>query len=586
MAGDVVRSRSGRDGAADDITFPQANVVAVSAIAGALGTTLGPGSRDKLVIPGPGSDEDDAGTAGLQSFDGYVVTGDGATQLGVLPIEHPIGRVLDRIAGPGRPGDTDVEGEHISDGVTSTLVLLGALLEEGVALIERGLHPHTIRSGYLTGLETALETLDALARPIDTFADPAATERAVARSAMTGNDLGGVRERWAVLAAEAAGQVGQPDEVTFAVRTLRDGTVDDSRLVRGAVLDRNRRAHDAMPRRVEDATVLVLGGFGRYGGLQDPEAPADVVLRPDSPAGIVDLEAHWADRRVELVDRLVDRGVDVVVARGGISKAFQALLARAGILGVRAVNRLDLRQVAAATGARAVSDPQDLDPAFFGRCGLVAEQLIEPRPGRRTRRRMIVFDDCSDPASVALLLRGVSGQVAAQAETELRKAVAAVAVARGARGRPAGVVPGGGAADLAVADALRETAKGVGAREQLAITAFADAAQHLPWILASNAGVDPYGIIGDVTAAAADGTPNAGIFLPDGAVVDTVAAGVVDPLATRVRAYTTAVELATVVLNIDDAIDAVHTEESLDPDDAHYDDAAEQMRDADRARDG
>ena len=583
MAGDVVRTPNGSEGEPAEITFPRANVVAVSAIAGALGTTLGPSSRDKLVVERLATRAAESGPEGTPPADEYVVTSDGATLLAAMPIEHPIGRVLERVVGPERAGDTDVVGAHVPDGVTSTLVLLGALLEEGQALIELGLHPHSIRAGYELGFERALATLDEIARPIDSFSDVEAAERGVARSAMTGNDLAGARERWAALAVEAVSHVGYPDEVTFAVRTVRDGSIDDSRLVRGAVLDRNQRANEAMPRRVEDGSILVLGAFSRRGGLQDPKVPDDVVLELSSPDDVVDLEAHWEARREGIVERLVETGVDVVVARSGISKGFQSLLAERGILGIRAVNELHLRQVAAATGASIVNDPEDIVPGYLGHAGRVSEQLIDPRTQRRKRRRMIVFEDCPDPASVTLLLRGVSGQVADQAETELRKAVAAVAAARGERGRRPGVVPGGGAADVAVATAVREAAVARDSRAQLAMEAFADAAERTLGVLARNGAADPHSAVADVTAAAAGGMPDAGIALPSGEVVDAVDSGILDPLDTRTQVYTTAVELACAVLNVDDAIDAVHREERPDPDDAHYDDAAEQMRDFQRA---
>lgn len=579
MTENVVRSASESEGAGG-ITFPEANVVAVGAIAGAMETALGPSSRDKLVIEKLATRAPDPGPRGTPPTDEYVVTSDGATLMEALPIEHPIGPVVERVVGPEQKGDTDVVGAVIPDGVTSSLVLLGALLEEGQALIDRGLHPYSIRSGYELGLQTARETLESASRPVDSFADVGEIERAVARSAMTGNDLAGAKDRWAALAVEAVSAVGYPDEVTFAVRTVRDGSIDDSRLVRGAVLDRNQRANEAMPRRVEDATVLALGAFSRKGGLQDPKVPDDVVLELPSPDGVADLEAHWEERREWIVERLVETGVDVVVARSGISRAFQSLLAERGIMGIRAVNQLNLRQVAAATGARIVNDPHDIDPAYFGRAGVVSEQLIEPRMQRRKRRRMIVFEGCTDPSSVALLLRGVSGQVADQAETELRKAAAAVAAARGERGRRPGVVPGGGAADVAVAAAVRNRAREHDSRAQLALEAFADAAEHLPWTIARNGATDPHRAVADLRSAAANGDAAAGgIALPGGEVVDAVEAGILDPVATRIRVYETAVEVANVVLNVDDAIDAVHTEEPPDPDDALYEDAAEQMRD-------
>lgn len=110
--------------------------------------------------------------------------------------------------------------------------------------------------------------LSAETRSVETSPDPDSIERAGARNCMIGDDLGGLRVTWAELLVEAVDLVGVPDDVTFAVRTVRDGAITDSRLARGAVLEGNERANEAIPRRVEDASVLVIGGYHDRDGLQ------------------------------------------------------------------------------------------------------------------------------------------------------------------------------------------------------------------------------------------------------------------------------------------------------------------------------
>ncbi|MFC4360465.1 TCP-1/cpn60 chaperonin family protein [Halobium salinum] len=557
--------------------FPHANIVAVRAMADVLESTLGPVSHDKLVVHRLES-RTETGNPGVPATDEYTVTGDGATLLEELPVQHPVAPIVRRILGPERPGDTDVEGEDIPDGVTSAVVLCANLLDEAESLLADGVHSHDVRGGYALALDAALAALDGESRAIDSFAADARIERALARTAMTGNDVGGLADRWATLAVEAVDAVGRPTAATFAVRALGAGSLADSHLVRGAALDRNGRANREMPKRVEDATVLLLDGH-TTGGLQDPEWDEDATLSVTAPGDIDGVRDLYAAKREEVVEHYVDLGVDVVVTRLGINAGYQRLLADAGILGVRGVSPLEMKQVALATGASLVHNPADVEASDLGHAGVVEERRIDPRRGRRASRRMTVFDDCPDPRSVTAVLHGVTGQVAEQASTEVRKAAAAVATARGVGASRPGVVPGAGATELRLAAAVRESATGVDSKAQLAALAFADALESVVASLVRNSGGDPLDVVADLRAADHAGEGPAGYLLPGRIVGDPVAAGVVGPAAYTRRALVAAVEVADLLLRVDDAIDATFTEEPAGPDDVIYDERAENHMD-------
>lgn len=562
--------------AEDGPSYPQANFVAVRALAGALATTLGPTPRDKLVIEALATRAEPE-YPGDEPSDDFVVTSDGATILEALDLDHPIAPVVRRIAGPERPGATGVEGEDVPDGVTSTLVLAAALVDEAESLLERGLHPRSIEAGFQSGLDVALGALDRAARPIDAFPDPNVALRAVARTSMTGNDVGGQRDRWARLAVEAVSAVGAPTPETFVVRTAGDGSVTDSRLVNGTVLDRSERVTEAMPRGVEDVPVLVLAGQSE-GGLRTLEIDEDYAVEADDPETLAAFHDFDADRRAALLAKLESLGVGAVVAQQGIETRYAAELAERGIIGVDGVTPLDLRAVALATGATPVLKADGFEADDLGRAGSVSEERIEPPVRGRPRRRVIVVDGCADPSSVCLFLRGVTGQAADQAETAVRTAAAAVALAAGRGPGPGGVLPGGGAEAIRVASALRDAAAARGAREALAVEAVADAAETLVGALAANAGADRLSTVADLRAAHDAGDLTHGFVVPPGSVADAVEAGVLDPFATRRGVYVAGVEVASLLLSVDDAVDASGAEEPPDPDDAIYEDAAEQQQ--------
>jgi chaperonin GroEL (HSP60 family) len=555
------------DQADDGIEFPRANVDPIRGVADVLRSTLGPMSTDVLLVERLATRE--RSEPGVPATDDYTVTSDGATVLDSLPMDHPAGELLRRSVGPSRPGETDVEGRDVFDGVTTQVVLAGELLGEAQKLLDDGVHPQDVVRGYASGLDVTHEVLQARAT---TSGDGSLTSVRAARSAMTGNDVGGIADTLARIAADTAARVGTPDEKALDVTTVRKGAIGESRLVEGCVLDRNTVVDDAMPRRIEDASVLLLGGHDE-GGLQDPDVvdSFDVELEESDAVGAFD--DAFAARRADLVQRITDAGVDVVVTQLGIGQGFQRLLADAGVMGIRNVSPLSMDRLALATGATVVTDGSDVRPDVLGRAGRVEEVRIEQRKHRRAFRRMVVVDDCPSPESVSVLVRGVFSELAEQATTAVRKGAAAAALAT-EPGPYGGVVPGGGAIEVDVARAVRDAATAEGSRAQLALDAYADAFEAVVAALASNAGLDPIRTRASVRAAHEE-SHCTGLALPEGEVTDTTAAGVVDPARVKKHAYDGAVEFASLVLRIDDALDASFERDPPDAGDAIYDDAAE-----------
>lgn len=562
-------------GGADEahIEFPQANIAAVRVVASTLGSTLGPRPRDKLLVAEQAEDTDAA--PGTRTAGDVAVASDGATILERLPIEHPVAPVLRRMIGPARPGDTGVEGEAMPDGTTTRAVLAGGLLDRAETLLERGLHPQTVAAGYETARVIATEAVADATREFDELADPEAARLATATTAMTGNVAGGNRKPWARLAVEAVETVGAPTETSFDVRRTRGGSVHDTRLVQGAVLDRKSRVDETMPACVSDASVLVLDGHER-GGLQDREPTGDVSLDVEAPDDVAAFTDAREQTKAAVVSGFVDLGVDVVVTRLGIDDTYRRLLADAGILAVRGASPLQLERLAGATGAHPVSDPTDVTAADLGTAGTVRERTVGSNPNRSTKRTMMVFDECPRPASVAIVLQGVSGQVADQAATAVRKGAFALGLAGGYSGDRSGVVPGGGGIHVRAADAVRNAATEVDDRSQLAVEAYADSLDHVVETLARNGGLDPLSVVPELRARHHEGQADAGLVFPAGHVADCVEAGVLDPSATVTDAYAYATDVATLLVRIDDAIDAVTTDEpTTDTDDVIYDEPAE-----------
>ncbi|SFR99757.1 Chaperonin GroEL (HSP60 family) [Halomicrobium zhouii] len=503
------------------------NVAAAEGITDAVRTTLGPRGMDKLLVDGSGD---------------VVVTNDGATLLSEMDVSHPVARSLIQVA-------TTQEAE-VGDGTTSAVVLAGALLQEALDLVDDGVHPTTVATGYWMAADVASEALDEMARGVGPD-DVPALER-VAATAMTGKGAEQARDQLASVVVQAVraalAENGRVNDDSLVLRAFPTRSLSDSQFVPGLLFDYNP-CHRGMPRSQTDADVLVYDG-----------AVETAELSNDGGATVTDFGEYqsFVDREhAELdaaVDRILDAGADVVLATGNIESRARERLARADVTAFYEVDDDDGRQVALATGATPVGDLDVLTADHLGFAGSVAQQKFRELTHKQDApaERTMVFDDLPGETVGTILLRGGTEHALDEVERAVEDSVG-VTVAAVEDGV---IVPGAGAPEIALARAVRERSTDVAGREQLALEAFADSLETLPRTLAENAGHDVVDALVALRTAHDDGDWAAGLDADTGDVVDAYRAGVMEPYRVKSCALSSAVDAATLVLRIDDLISA------------------------------
>ena len=248
----------------------------------------------------------------------------------------------------------------------------------------------------------------------------------------------------------------------------------------------------------------------------------------------------------KMVDQVTESGANVVFAQKGIDDMAQHYLAKAGVLCARRVKKSDMEKLAKATGAKVVSNLSDLKAEDLGQCDLVEERKISDD-------KMIFVEGCDDPRSVAIFIRAGLERMLDEAERALNDALYVISdIVEVPK-----MVPGGGAVETELAKSVRAYAPSVGGREQLSIEAFGDALEVVPRTLAENAGLDIIDTMVAIKAAheKKDGG-SMGVNVYDEGVIDMLKEGVVEPLVVKQQAIKSAVEVASMILRIDDVLAA------------------------------
>src|SRR4029079_16274383 len=213
---------------------------------------------------------------------------------------------------------------------------------------------------------------------------------------------------------------------------------------------------------------------------------------------------------------------------------------------VKRIKESDMSKLSKATGARIVTNTDELSKDDIGLAELVEERKIETD-------KWVFIEGCKNPKSVTILIRGGSQRLVDEAERSIHDALMAVKCAI----ENPYVVVGGGAAEAIVSRKLREWSASLGSRQQLAVEKYADAVESIPLTLAENAGMSVIDTQAELrTKSKEAGKARYGIDVFKGKVADLSTRDIYEPLTVKNQIIYSATEAACMILRIDDIISA------------------------------
>ena len=498
------------------------NIMAARVIGEVLKTTLGPRGMDKMLIDNLGD---------------ITITNDGAAILNEIDVEHPAAKMMVEIA--------KTQDDMVGDGTTTAVVLASELLKKAEELLDQNIHPTILVAGYRKAAQKAIEIIGKTSVPVDI--EDRKTLLKVALTSMNSKAVGSAKEHFAEIAIEAVKQIAEKrgdkmladiDNIQLIKKTGK--SLLETQLIRGIIVDKET-VHSAMPKKKENAKIALLDSALE---IEKTEMSAEIRIKdPSQMQAFLDQENNMLEK---MATKIKASGADVVFCQKGIDDMVQHYLAKAGIMAARRVKESDMEKLSRATGAKIISDLDDLKTTDLGAAGIVEERKIGDD-------KMIFVEKCIDPHSVAILIRAGLERMVDEAERAMIDALSVVSDVIETNK----IVAGGGAVEIEIAKELRKYATKVGGREQLAVEAFADAIEIIPRTLAENAGLDPIDILVELRSAhdKEDGKYK-GVDVFTGKVQNSLENGVIEPIVVKEQAIKSAAESATMILRVDDVITA------------------------------
>lgn len=485
------------------------NVAAGLALAGAVRSTLGPKGLDKLLVDNQGR---------------TMVTNDGVTVLRTAKVEHPIAKMI--------ISASETQEKSVSDGTTSTVILCAELLRNAWYLVSQGVHPSVVSRGYSMAENHAMGELHSLKLE--------ASSMEVVRTVLEGKLDTESRELLSKLAVEAADNIydevsNKSDSTRVKKLQLIGNSVSGTKLISGLMVAKTC-VHPEMNANLSNGNILLIDG-----GIERESLTSDVKIKVESTGVLEAFRKQEISRLENIVEKIKDHGIQLVVCRDGIDDEAREYLYRNGILAYRRVEKNDLDLISQSTGASLINDVFSMRKEDIGKFTSTKQEQIGGV------NYWILESQGKGSTFVAT---GTTDEVVAEVE---RCFDDAFGVACQMRTDPS-VLPGAGAVYIALARSMRRFAETIPGREQLAIEAWADALEIIPRALAENAGMDPTDSILSLTSSQSKMGSTIGINHENKSFDCSVKRKVYDLFSVVSQIITGGNEAAISVLRIDDIL--------------------------------
>lgn len=499
------------------------NVEAAKTIADVIRTCLGPKAMLKMLMDPMG---------------GIVMTNDGNAILREIQVQHPAAKSMIEIS--------RTQDEEVGDGTTSVIILAGEMMSVAEPFLEDQMHPTVIIAAYRQAMDDMLDILrEQISVPVDI--ENREEMLKIVRSSVGTKFV----HQWGDLACNIAldavqtvardqGDRKEIDIKNYAkVEKVPGGELEDSRVLSGVMLNKDV-THPRMRRRIENPRIVLLDCSLEY---KKGESQTSLEISQETDFNrILQLEEEYIQN---VCSDIIAIKPDVIFTEKGVSDLAQHYLVKNGITAIRRIRKTDNNRIARACGATIVNRTEELKEEDVGTgAGLFEISKIGDE-------YFCFVTECKSPKACTILLRGASKDILNEVERNLQDAMN---VTRNVMLDPR-LVPGGGAAEMALAHVLTEKAKSVAGVQQWPYKAVAKALEVIPRTLIQNCGANTIRTLTALRAKhAVDGNTTWGVNGETGEITDMNELGVWDTYSVKAQTLKTAIETAMLLLRIDDIV--------------------------------
>lgn len=501
------------------------NLSSVLSVANTVRSSYGPNGLDKMIISKMGD---------------VSITNDGATILSSLESTDSAARILIDLAVQ--------QDQEVGDGTTSVVLLASALIENGIRLIEDGVHPSIVVSGYKRAFKqsvgfiksTLMKTLNKSVGYGDLIK--------ICESTISSKVIKCSSRLFSGIIADAVLAIKKTEgdkSVTYPIENVnvlkkQGKSMDESIFVSGYAIN-CVPSSSLMPQRIAKTRIACLDM-----DLQQMKMGLSVKISAETPDDLEAIREKEITNSHDKIKKLLKAGANVILTTKGISDGCTKILIEGGAMGVKRCRREDLDRIASITGTQVYASFEDVTGEEFIPVLGVADSVHVEVLGEE--KCMVISTPKGTGSSI--ILRGANEQILDEMERSIHDGLCALKRTLESRA----VVVGGGAFEAALGTYIGNFGLSFGTNEQAAIQKFGDALLRIPKTLLVNSALDVNRLYAELLAEHENCNWEIGLDLKEGTVCNNFKAGVIEPLDTKIKALRAATEAAISILRIDEVI--------------------------------
>ncbi|KAI5181970.1 T-complex protein 1 subunit zeta [Nematocida sp. AWRm80] len=442
------------------------------------------------------------------------------------------------------------QGNEYGDGVTSTIVIISALLKQLLEYVHEGIHPQVLIAGIL---KQEKKLLDELQKHKIQFDQEKSYLKALAHTTLRSKFSQKKAAEYSQVLLSAVEKVTETNPATNKTETdlkmleiIKMMNIDSNqtlRLVDGLVLDHGGR-HPMMPKKLENVFILCTNISFEY---EKPELNAQFYYkRTEDKLKLEEGERRLILNKIQKIIECMQKVAQahqsqspqfMLITQKGIDPHALEVFARYNILALRRAKKRNMERLQKLAGCTPISSISELTPDYFGFAGQVKEisvgeekyTFIEKTPFHKT---------CT------ILIQGISPYHMEYTESAVKAALKSIScgLADGC------VLPGGASVYPQLAKSIE---KGTSIEEEASAVAWKAALLAVPKTLARNLGHNSVETLSKIGASAIE---NPTMEILSGEIVDAVSSSIIDNYSVIENAIQAASLVVTKILMIDEII--------------------------------